>query len=399
LANEHKKRKRKIKKAQQEQLQLQRDGRKKIRHNTAASQEKHRPDWRPLQPDELGTVPARRIMPRDEQSRRATLEAKSDITLSAEFDDGLWTRLAAETPHKMGTVLEVSQGLCRVMIDGREMPCDIRGILSAEGTGYTNIVAVGDRVLVQPLAANRGLIEEILPRRSGLARADSFYSHLKQIIAANVDQLLIVASWREPQIWLELIDEYLIGAARNNLAAIICVNKIDLADSVDTCREAIRAYASLGHRLIFTSALDGRGLSELRAVLLHKSTVLAGLSGVGKSSLLMAIDPALNLRVGEINQKRQQGRHTTTQANMLLLSEGGCVIDTPGIREFGIKGLPQSELISFYPDIAEVLDQCRFNDCTHSHEPGCAVKQAVSSGRIADWRYQNYVNIFQKLAD
>jgi len=373
-------------------------GKKKvIRHNTAANQEKHRSDWQPLQPNELGVVADRRIMPRDEQSRRHRLEEASARAIDATFDDSAWAEAALASGHALGIVVEVAQGLCRVNVDGQNVLCDIRGSLTAEGTGFTNIVAVGDRVLVSLPEPDHGWIEEALPRRSALARADSFARHLKQVIAANMDQLLIVASWREPYIWLELIDEYLIAAARNNLDAIICINKIDLAGDVAECRATVRPYADLGQRLLFTSAVTRAGLDDLRAALHEKTTVLAGLSGVGKSSLLTAIEPGLNLRAKTVSEKSKEGRHTTTQSIMLPLKDGGYVVDTPGIRELGLRGLRRDELIEFYPEILTAAANCRYSDCAHIHEAECGVKAAVADGSIAEWRYENYQKLYGKL--
>lgn len=397
MKNKSKKRKRRIKKRQQALLMAQKSSRKVIRHNTAANQEKHRLDWQSLQPDEFGVVADRRIMPRDERERRYRLDALSSDSIGNDESAQIWNELASDSPHSLGIVVEVGQGLCRVSFDETVMICDIRGVLSAEGSGYTNLIAAGDRVLVSQTSKDRGTIERILPRRSGLARPDSFYTHLNRILAANVDQLLVVASWREPQIWLEMIDEYLIGAGRNGLGSVICINKVDLANDISECEEMVAPYGDLGHSLLFTSATTGFGLDQLRDALQDKTTVLTGLSGVGKSSLLSAIDSTLDLRVNTVNQKRQQGRHTTTQAVMYPFSGGGYVIDTPGIRDFGLKGLRRSELVSFYPELEAFMGQCRYNDCSHSHEPGCAVRRAVETGVIAGWRLKNYVNIQQKL--
>ncbi|MBE2220611.1 MAG: ribosome small subunit-dependent GTPase A [Anaerolineae bacterium] len=373
--------------------------RKTIRHNTAVNQEKHRVDWQPLEPDEDGLVADRRIMPRDETDRRADNVTAVTAAFDAAFDDNDWAAIADDTPYLLGVVVEVSRGLCKAEVDGRVMVCDIRGILTAEGTGFTNIVAVGDRVLVSLHEEERGLIQEVLPRRSGLARADSFDVHLKQILAANVNQMLIVASWLDPQFWPRLVDEYLIGAARNNLKAIICVNKVDLAADIGEVETAVSIYQDLGYPLYLTSADTGYGLDALSAALKDQTTVLAGLSGVGKSSLLSAMDAGLDLKTNAVSEKRHEGKHTTTQANMYPFSAGGYVVDTPGIRDFGLIGLHQEELIDFYPDIADYVVQCRFNDCTHDHEPGCAVQTAVADGQINAWRFKSYTQLFGKLSD
>lgn len=371
-------------------------GKRFIRHNTAANQEKHRADWQPLEPNDLGVVPDRRIMPRDERSRRKELEEASAQNIQADIGETEWRSAAEASGFPLGIVVEIAKDLCRVSIDGRQVLCDIRGSLTAEGSGFANIVAVGDRVALSLPEPDHGWVERVLPRRSALARPGSLYSHLKQIIAANMDQLLIVASWREPYLWREMIDEYLIAAARNNLSAVICINKIDLADDPAECRAAVQAYLDLGHRLVFTSAVTRAGLDDLRALLRNKSSVLAGLSGVGKSSLLLAIQPGLRLPIRTVSDKRREGRHTTTQATMLRLDEGGYVVDTPGVRDLGLRGLYRDELIAFYPEILAAAN-CRFADCSHIRETECGVKVAVAEGRIAEWRYENYIKLYHKL--
>lgn len=397
MTNKHKKNeKRKVKQQQDAPLseQLQK---KKVRHNTAVNQEKHRLDWLPLIPDEEGFVADRRIMPRDEQDRRDGLLISDPQIFDATMNDTIWQDMADETPFLLGKVVEVSRGICRAEVNAAVIVCDVRGILTAEGTGYTNILAVGDRVLVQMQAEDRGLVEEVLPRRSGLARADTFDVHLKQIIAANVDQLLIVASWRNPQIWFQMIDEYLIGAERNNLQAMICINKVDLARSMDEVMTAVSPYAALGHTVFFASAEQEIGIEAIRELLDGRTTVLAGLSGVGKSSLLNAAFPTFHLRTGEVSQlKSREGKHTTTQAVMVELPTSGAVIDTPGIKDMGLTGLDPADLIFYYPDVAAV-ERCKFTNCTHAHEPGCGVKEAVADGRLTAIRHKNYVNLYKSL--
>jgi ribosome biogenesis GTPase len=233
---------------------------------------------------------------------------------------------AQETDGLQGIVLEVSSSLCRVDVQGQDLLCGLRGSLSAQETGFTNVVAVGDHVIVSPDGAGRGVVEAILPRRSVLARPDVFASHLQQVIVANADQLLVVASWREPAVWLELIDRYLIAAERHNLLPVICVNKVDLAEDEAFCRAELRPYVDLGYRVLFTSALTGAGVDDLRDLLRDKTTVLAGLSGVGKSSLLAAVQPGLKLRTRNVSDSGE-GRHTTTQVTLLKLDPGGFVVD------------------------------------------------------------------------
>ena len=373
---------------------------KVIRHNTAANQAKHRVDWQPLRPDEEGEVADRRIMPKDELDRRKGLLLTSKLEFQEDFADAMWQIMAERSEFELGLVVEVGRGLCRAAVNGEMMVCDIRGTLIAEGTGFTNVVAVGDRVLVRLHYEGRGLVEEVLPRRSGLARADVHKSHLRQMMAANVDQLLIVAAWLEPRIWFQMIDEYLIGAMRNDLEAVIVINKVDLAESWTEVRTAVEPYHQLGYHVILTSTVTGEGVDEVTHYLRGKTTVLAGLSGVGKSSLLNGVQPGLRLRTGEVSQlKSREGRHTTTKVNMLPLAMGGYVIDTPGIKDMGLTGLHPEDLILYYPELEAVFGQCRFNDCAHEQEPGCAVKAGVANGRIAEWRYKNYTNLYNKLVE
>jgi ribosome biogenesis GTPase len=193
------------------------------------------------------------------------------------------------------------------------------------------------------------------------------------------------------------VDCYLIAAERNRLAPIICLNKMDLSrDRVEPC-EALSPYARLGYRVLFTSASTGEGLSELSELLRGRTTALAGLSGVGKSSLLSAVEPGLAVRVREVSARRHEGRHTTTQVQLHRLRAGGSVVDTPGIRELGLSGLRQRHLAEFYPEISAAAGACRFPDCSHVNESGCAVRRAVGAGKIATVRYESYRRIRQSL--
>jgi ribosome biogenesis GTPase len=431
-----------------EEEKLLRRVRKEIKRNRKPDCVRRR-DWRsegcddPDALDELSFPQSERVMPRGERERRRALWAAATIEFDEEDAeavsvDGPSTGSGqalrpqepasgeathfAECPRQSlpracrgGRVVEVSSGLCRVVLDDRSVLCSLRGSLSTHDTGFTNVVAVGDEVMVsidggEPGGAGarhcpywegprQGVVEAVLPRRSALARPDVFHGHLQQVIVANADQLLIVASWREPAIWLELVDRYLITAERNRLSPIICVNKIDLAEDTAAPRAIFRPYLALGYPVIFTSAVTGQGVDELCKVLRLQTTVLAGLSGVGKSSLLAAVQPGLHLRTAEVSDRRHEGRHTTAQVTMLELEMGGYVVDTPGIREFGLSGLRRRDLASFYREIAAVAGRCRFADCTHLAEPGCAVKASMHQGRIAAARYHNYRKIYESLPE
>ncbi len=377
--------------------------RKEIKRNRKPKRVR-RKDWNLYNSDDLDIVDeidlsqSERVMPRGERERRRANLRKALAALEEEENS------LEETPHPTeeiqgpkGVVVQVSSNLCRVEVNERHLICSLRGSLSAEETGYTNVVAVGDEVIVSENGSDEGVVEEVLPRRSVLARPDVFYSHLQQVIVANADQLLIVASWREPHIWLELIDRYLIAAERSNLRPIICVNKIDLAKDTEIPKATCQPYRDLGYQVIFTSALTSKGVGKLRKALSKRTSVLAGLSGVGKSSLLSAVQPSLQLRIGQINEERGEGRHTTTQVVMHQLERGGSVVDTPGIREFGLSGLRQGELAYCYLEIAAAAEGCRFGDCSHIHEPGCAVKVKVKQGSISAERYRSYQKIYDEL--
>ena len=370
--------------------------RKQIKPNRKPKTRERR-DWDSEDLDEVGAPQSERIMPLGERERR-----RANLTAAlAKIDAGAKAAIepspGAEVPGRRGIVAEVGSNLCRVDLDGQSLLCRLRGSLSAQETGFTNVVAVGDEVVVSPDGTERGIVEAVLPRRSVLARPDVFYPHLQQVIVANADQLLIVASWREPAIWLELIDRYLITAERYSLRPLICVNKTDLAADVAVCRQTMQPYLDLSHRVIFTSALSGEGIGELRQVLCGQTTVLAGLSGVGKSSLLMAVQPGLQLRIAAVSQVHHEGRHVTSQVHLLKLAMGGFVADTPGIREFGLSGLRRDELASFYPEIVTAARECRFSDCAHMQEAGCALPDAVQQGQVAATRYHSYKKIYQTL--
>ena len=392
--------------------------RKQIKRNRKTKRSRHK-TWLPDSLDNLDEWSApqsERVMPRGEQERRNAVLTSVLERLQEETDEPgaggeagpagqpadhhLSGAIDHVTQDRLGLVIEVSSNLCRVRLNGRILLCSTRGSLSAEDSGFTNVVAVGDRVVLSEQSADsdQGVVETVLPRKSALARPDVFYHHLQQVIVANADQLLVVASWRDPVLWLELVDRYLIAAERHNLTPLICVNKIDLARDLAECRDRIAPYLDLDYRILFTSAIEGRGIDSLREALRDRTTVLAGPSGVGKSSLLTAVQSDLALRTGIVSDYGE-GRHTTTQVNLLELEMGGFVVDTPGIREFGLSGLSKGELVQFYPEIAALQAKCRFGDCSHTHEPGCAVKAAVQQDHLLQDRYHSYCVIYRGLPE
>ena len=348
-------------------------------------------DW-----DEMEHESLERVMPRDERDRRKTIDEV--LTASPQEAEPASTVVAnPEVEGKTALVTAVAGMSARIEIEGQERPATIRGLLTELDTGYINPVAVGDDVLVTEDGAGAWAIESALPRRTILARPDPFLAPRQQVIAANVDQLLIVSSWREPDIWPELIDRYLIAASLSEIVPIVCVNKADLIDDMREYESVTRIYRDMGYRTLATSALTGMGISRLRSELTGRLTVVVGLSGTGKSSLMSAVQPGLNLRVGEVSQIHHQGRHTTTQASMYRLDGGGYVADTPGIREFGLAGLTLGELPLYFPEIDELAADCRFSNCSHLEEPDCAIRDAEDEGRVSPSRVASYRAIFDEL--
>jgi ribosome biogenesis GTPase len=389
---------------------------RKVRQQLKNNRKPKRPRQRDWLPDilddeealyELDYEDSEPMMPPGEQERRRTVQQAALAVLLDEGAQGDYLLEPMETGGQNGLVVQVSTGLCRVAFDGKELLCSLRGSLSARDTGFSNVIAVGDRVIVSEDGAGKGVVEEILPRRGVLARPDTFVDggyrvrdrHLQQVIVANVDQLLVVASWREPPIWPELIDRYLVTAERNGLQAIVCLNKVDLVEDEAECRATLQPYLDAGYRVLYSSATSGAGVDELKTVLRDRTTVLTGMSGVGKSSLLNAVQPGLELHTQEISEYHQQGRHTTTHVSLMELEAGGYVVDTPGIREFGLAGVRRAELQRFYPEIADLQGACRFADCSHTHEPSCAVKAAVEAGRLSAARYKSFRAIYEDLTE
>jgi ribosome biogenesis GTPase len=347
-----------------------------------------RKDWLDLAYGDDDFDDFERIMPRDESDRRKAVEA------AIERKPTQTQQRPTRQPDSLeGRVVEVGGDLFRVRLDGATLLCSLRGSLAARESGFMNVVAVGDRVLIAEDGSGRGVIEHVLPRQGVIARSNPGAEALQRLVAANVDQLLIVASWRSPHLWPELIDRYLITARRGAIRPLISVNKIDLADGREEVEETISPYRALGCQVFLTSASSGEGVDALREQLTGQITALAGLSGVGKSTLLNAVDPNFDLRTGRTNEAKGQGRHTTTQAVMLPLQGGGYVIDTPGIREFGLVGLRQGEVAGFYPEIAAHAAACQFADCSHQDEPGCAVREAVEAGAISPMRFDSFLKI------
>jgi ribosome biogenesis GTPase len=240
-----------------------------------------------------------------------------------------------------------------------------------------------------------GVIQEVLPRSTVLKRSDGRRTH---VIAANVEQAVIVSSVREPMIKPHLIDRYLVAAHAGGLRGIICINKVDL-DEYDEAGEIAERYGRLGYQVLATSTQTGQGIEELKAALAGRVTIVSGQSGVGKSSLLNAVHPAWRLKTAEVSDATEKGRHTTTTSVWLKLNSGGAVVDTPGIRALDVAMVPLAELEMHFVEFDEVAKKCRFPNCAHIQETGCAVKTAVEAGEIDPSRYESYLQLFMELSE
>jgi ribosome biogenesis GTPase len=251
------------------------------------------------------------------------------------------------------------------------------------------VIAAGDIVWFRPEGKDEGIIERVEPRHGVVSRTSRGRQH---VLVANVDQLVIVTSAAEPRIKPNLIDRLLVTAERGGIRPVICINKIDLIEPADMM-PLVGVYAQLGYEVLMVSAETEFGVDRLRERLAGEESVVSGQSGVGKSSLLNAVEPGLDLRVQTVSGETQKGRHTTTTAELFPLSFGGYVVDTPGIRQFQLWDVIPEEVAGFFRELRPYVSRCRFPDCTHTHEDECAVKDAVADGWVDARRYESYVQI------
>ena len=281
-------------------------------------------------------------------------------------------------------------------------PAVLRGKVRLAAGSSTNPVAVGDQVRFEyekePDEMHPAVITEILDRKNHLIRKSTNLSRQSHVIAANLDRAFLIVTLYFPEVKLPFLDRQLVTCGVFGIPATIVLNKVDLYR--DEAPEQIEAFKSIytdaGYRVVETSARTGEGIDALRELCKDQVVLFSGESGVGKSSIIKAIDPGLNPKTGEISLAHLQGKHTTSLYEMYPISSGGYVIDTPGLRGFGLYGLEKDEISKYFPEMLRVADDCRFVPCTHTHEPGCAVKEAVEQGLISPERYNSYLGMLEE---
>lgn len=345
-------------------------------------------DWtqRTLDADEheVEAVESENIKAKGELSRRRTVTVPEQQNVCAA---GL----------ARGTVIAL-RGLYAEVDDGQEIwPCTLRRMMLTRLIKERHPVTVGDRVHFRKSTqregvVHEGVIEQVESRRGQLRRRSG---KRMQTIVANVDKVVIVSSAAFPEPKPQLIDRYIVAALVGKITPVICMNKIDL-DPEEHTDALLDLHARLGYQTLRTSARTGQGIDALREVLRGCACVLAGQSGVGKSSLLNAVQPGLKLKIGDIIQQTEKGRHTTVTARLLRLEVGGYVVDTPGVRSFDLSDLDRAELEAYFAEFLPHIPNCKFPNCTHTHEQDCAVKAALERAEISPERYRSYLHMFEE---
>lgn len=303
-----------------------------------------------------------------------------------------------------GLVIRIKGADFFVVSGSGEIRCSLRGRFRVTGAPEEVLPVVGDVVSFRSEGPGdthgpRGVISGIEPRKSILARTDPSQKNGSRVLGANMDQAILVFAAKEPEPSLRLLDRMLVAAASGPMDAVICLNKIDLVPRREDVHEALLPYRSMGYRVVCTSAKTREGVEELAEAMAGKLSILVGPSGTGKTSLVSCVEPGLELAVTSVSARTGKGMHTTTHFELHRLTSGGYLGDTPGVREFGIRGVSRERLCGLFRDFAPFLGGCRFMACTHDHEPECAVKDAVERGLVSRERYESYLRILETVRD
>jgi len=297
---------------------------------------------------------------------------------------------------QIGLVIKVTGNLYNVKTDKGIYKCKIRGKIRLEESKSTNPIVVGDKVeIVSENNADDYVITNILERKNHIVRKATNLSKQTHVIAANIDQAVLIATLINPKTSTMFIDRYLVTCEAYSIKAVIVFNKTDLytPDLMNHMHDLINTYEKIDYKCLAVSAINNENINALKEVLNNKVSLLSGHSGVGKSTLINIIEPKLKLKTQKISDYHLKGKHTTTFSEMHSLSEGGYIIDTPGIKGFGLVHFKKNELFHFFPEIFKLTEKCQYYNCTHFHEPGCAVKNAVETNEISYSRYENYINL------
>ena len=299
-----------------------------------------------------------------------------------------------------------SHFMLSMLPEWKPFPAVLKGRIRLKANDSTNPVAVGDRVrfetqpedLGEVTLTNPALITEVLDRKNYVVRKSTNLSRQSHVIAANIDMAFAVVTLYFPEVKLPFLDRMLVTCEVYGVPVTILLNKVDLyrQEAPETVENFINSYTKAGYNVVETSAKTGEGIEELRKICDGKVCLFSGESGVGKSSLIKALDPTLDPKIGKISVAHLQGKHTTSLYEMYELASGGAVIDTPGLRGFGLVNLEKEEIARYFPEMLRAAEGCRFTPCTHTHEPGCAVKEAVENGEISAERYSSYLGMIEE---
>jgi len=324
---------------------------------------------------------------------KLTRKRTVDITRAGSLVSLDQAALAPSAPPaqwRTGTVVAIHGRYVKVDDGQLVRNCVLRQVLKSLLIDQHSPVAVGDQVDFNPLEPNEGVIERIGPRYGMLFRR---YQHKEHLIVSNVDQVLIISSVAEPDLRIHLVDRYIVAALGGELSPVVVFNKVDLPND-EPLDEYERVYSSLGYKVVRSSVVTGEGVDQLREIMKGRKSTVAGVSGVGKSSLINAVQSGLSLTTHPVNRATKRGVHTTTIVQLLKLDCGGYIVDTPGIRQFALFKIDRPNLANYFEEFAPYQTKCRYPNCTHLQEPSCKVKDAVEAGEIAAWRYDSYVKLY-----